>query len=557
MPVDSDAISSRLAAALAAAGDAAYLWDLDSDAILWSGRLVGIALDPTAVLATGQDLARHIYADDLPRRRSHLAEHCTADAPFRCEYRLPDGEGGLVWVEERGRVERDAQGQLRRMLGVLRVRGSCSAGPEPAGPDASYDALTGHLTTARLREAIDRVAAANQRAGVPCAFLALAIDGLAEIGRLGPECADALLVEFGRRLDLCLRVSDVTGRLGRDGFGIMLAYCPHEQIDAAARRIAQALTAAPVDTAAGPVAATVSIGAIACPKTGAGAAALIAGAQAALAEATRTGGAGWARYRATRKQREASRRELAAGAELRAALREGRLFFAYQPVVSAATGEVDYFECLLRTRDANGQVTTGSELVKLSEKLGLVGLIDRFALDAAARELAAHPGVRLGLNVSGLTAGDRRWLRSLTLLLRNRPEFGPRLVVEITETATLNDIDESARFVNALRHAGCRVALDDFGAGHTSILHLQSLAIDTVKIDGSLVRDLAAKPENQVFIRHLLGLAKGFGFATLAECVETEEDAAILRAAGVGFLQGYHVGRPSLDRAWLNGGRTW
>ena len=95
------------------------------------------------------------------------------------------------------------------------------------------------------------------------------------------------------------------------------------------------------------------------------------------------------------------------------------------------------------------------------------------------------------------------------------------------------------------------VALDDFGAGHTSLRHLQSLAVDTVKIDGSFIHNLAISKENQVFLRHLLGLAKGFGFHTVAECVASAEDAAILRDEGVGSLQGYYFGRPSLDRPWL------
>jgi EAL domain-containing protein (putative c-di-GMP-specific phosphodiesterase class I) len=102
-----------------------------------------------------------------------------------------------------------------------------------------------------------------------------------------------------------------------------------------------------------------------------------------------------------------------------------------------------------------------------------------------------------------------------------------------------------------LRDAGCSVALDDFGAGHTSLRHLQSLAVDTVKIDGSFISNLAGSPDNQVFLRHLLGLAKGFGFHTVAECVATAEDAAILRREGVGLMQGHHFGSPSLERPWL------
>jgi EAL domain-containing protein (putative c-di-GMP-specific phosphodiesterase class I) len=242
---------------------------------------------------------------------------------------------------------------------------------------------------------------------------------------------------------------------------------------------------------------------------------------------------------------------LAVGAMVKAALRQERLFFAFQPVVCAATGAVDYFECLLRMHDEAGNTVPTAEFIATIEHHRLIGLIDRFAMEKAVEELGRHPGVRLGFNVSGLTACDRPWLRLLIERLRSRPDLAHRLVVEITETAALYDLDESARFVDSLRQAGCRVALDDFGAGHTSLRHLQSLAVDIVKIDGSFVRSLTASAEKRVFLRHLLGLARGFGLGTVAECVETAEDAALLRAEGVGYLQGYHIGPPTTQRPWL------
>jgi EAL domain-containing protein (putative c-di-GMP-specific phosphodiesterase class I) len=236
---------------------------------------------------------------------------------------------------------------------------------------------------------------------------------------------------------------------------------------------------------------------------------------------------------------------------LRAALGQERLLFAFQPVVCAISGEVDYFECLLRMREPNGALIACGEFIAAAEETGLIGLIDRYVLNLAFAELATHPAVRLGFNVSGRTACDRPWLRSLMTLLRRRPEWARRLVVEITETAALDDLHESARFVDTLRHAGCRVALDDFGAGHTSLRHLQALAVDIIKIDGSFVRSLAARRENRIILRHLLGLTRGFGLGTVAEWVETADEAALLREEGVGYLQGYHFGRPTIERPWL------
>jgi EAL domain-containing protein (putative c-di-GMP-specific phosphodiesterase class I) len=247
------------------------------------------------------------------------------------------------------------------------------------------------------------------------------------------------------------------------------------------------------------------------------------------------------------------RRNTAIAETVRDALNQNRLLFAFQPVVCAVSGRIDYFECLLRMREVNDRLVACGEFITATEQVGLIGLIDRFVLERTFAELVAHPGVKLGFNVSGLTACDRPWLRELMSLLRRQPELAYRLVVEITETAALDDLDESARFVETLRHAGCRVALDDFGAGHTSLRHLQVLAVDTIKIDGSFVRSLADSRENRVILRHLLGLTRGFGLDTVAECVETAGEAMLLREEGVGFLQGYHFGRPTIERPWHSG----
>jgi EAL domain-containing protein (putative c-di-GMP-specific phosphodiesterase class I) len=233
------------------------------------------------------------------------------------------------------------------------------------------------------------------------------------------------------------------------------------------------------------------------------------------------------------------------------ALRQNRLLFAFQPVVCAATGETDYFECLLRMRDVGGSIIAGGEFITPIEQLGQIGFIDDFVLELTVRELARHPGVRLGLNISGLTACIGPWLQSFVSALQYRPDVAHRLVVEITETAALSDLEESARFVDALRRAGCRVALDDFGAGHASWQHLETLSVDTVKIDGSFVRNLADSHERRILLRDLLRRISGLGCITVAEGVENAADEAVARAEGFGYLQGYHLGAPTIERAWL------
>jgi len=545
--------SSCLSAALEAAGDVAYSWDLDLDRLEWSGRLPAAGIECAAELATGRRFAGRIHPDDLVHRQLMLANHFEREAAFDCEYRVRGAEGGFIWVHERGRAQRDGTGRPQRMLGVIRAIGDRKAEQSRLEQLANYDELTGHFNKSRLREAIDQIIAANQRIPSPAAFLSIGVDNMTMINDLfGYQAADTVLIEIGRRLDACLRVSDLIGRLGGDRFGIVLSHCPPDNIPAAAEKVIAAINSMPITTSRGPVYATVSIGGVSFPDQGLTSYDVITRAENALAEAKRAGRDCYTHYRMTHEQRERQRRGLSIGEEVQAALREDRIMFAFQPIISAATGEVDYYECLLRMRSRDGRIVPAGEFVPVLEQLGFIRLIDRYVLDKALAEVAAHPEVRLGFNISGLTAADRPWLRALTSQLRNKPEIAARVVVEITETAALYDIEESARFVSALRHTGCRVALDDFGAGHTSLRHLQCLAVDTVKIDGSFISNLAASPDSQVFLRHLLGLANGFGLHTVAEGVETAEAAAILHREGIGYLQGYYYGRPSLDRPWLD-----
>jgi EAL domain-containing protein (putative c-di-GMP-specific phosphodiesterase class I) len=238
------------------------------------------------------------------------------------------------------------------------------------------------------------------------------------------------------------------------------------------------------------------------------------------------------------------------GEEVQQALREDRLMLAFQPVVDATGHRTRWYECLLRMRDRAGELVPAGKFIPVVEQLGLMRAIDRHVLDLAIADLAAHPDVTLALNISGLTAADRSWLRALVAHLRGRPEVARRLIVEITETAALHDIEDTARFVAAVRELGCRVAIDDFGAGYTTFRHLKALTVDIVKIDGSFIRHICDSPEDQLFVRNLLSLARAFSLETVAECVEDAPAASFLAAEGLDFLQGWHFGKPEIEPDW-------
>jgi diguanylate cyclase (GGDEF)-like protein len=542
----------RLQAALTAAGDVAYDWDLATDHIEWHGSVEAmLGVRDAAAISSGRALAGRLNPDDLLLRQQRLNAHWTRHATFDCEYRVRAENGGFAWVHDRGMAVFDDAGRPTRMHGVWRVVTGRKAQELRLEQAANYDELTGHFNKKRLREALDHVVSSTLRSGGAGAYLAVGIDKLTAVNdALGHEAADAVIVAIGQRLDRCLRVSDVIGRVGGDRFGIVLANCPEEHVAVAAEKILAAVSHLPIMTQSGPVYATVSIGSATFPEQAKTSYEVMTRAETALAEAKRAGRNCFIPYRLSEEQRRQHRLGMALGDRVQRALREERLVFAYQPVVDADTGAVDYYECLLRMVGEDGLLISAGEFVPAIEQLGFIRLIDRYVLEKAVAEVVEHPGIRLGFNISGLTATDYAWLRAVTSILKGRPEAASRLVIEITETAALHDIEESARFVGTLRELGCRIALDDFGAGFTSLRHLQALAVDTVKIDGSFVRDISRNPDNLLFLRHLVGLATGLGLDTVAECVETARDVSILRREGVGYLQGYYFGKPSLERPW-------
>jgi diguanylate cyclase (GGDEF)-like protein/PAS domain S-box-containing protein len=542
----------QLHAALEAAGDLAYVWELASDKLEWHGAIMArLGESHAAALATGRSFAERIHPEDRSLRASRLEASASRGDFFECEYRLRDDEGATIWVQDRGRAELDANGAPKRLMGVLRLITDRKVEEQRLERLASYDELTGHFNRTRLCEALTQAVSSSLRSGVPGAYLAIGVDKLGTINdAFGYETADQVIIEIGQRLDRQFRESDVVGRVGGDRFGVVLTNCPAENIATVAEKILALIGQAQIATSAGPIYATVSIGSVNFPEQGKTSYDVMTRAESALAEAKRAGRDCFVPYKIAEAQQRQQRTDIALGERVQRALKQDRLVFAYQPVVNSESGAVAYHECLLRMVAEDGSIISAAAFVPVIEQLGFIRLLDRYVLERAVSEAGEHPECSLAFNISGLTATDRAWLRLLVSLLRDRPEVAGQLIVEITETAALHDIQESARFVGTLRELGCRVALDDFGAGFTSFRYMQALDVDIVKIDGSFVRNLAESHDNQIFLRHLVGLADAFGLITVAECVESARDASILRQEGVRFLQGYHFGRPTLEQPW-------
>jgi diguanylate cyclase (GGDEF)-like protein len=535
--------------AIEASGDVLYEWDINDDRMYWAGRSSDLLGSERAVEALGSGAAfnSRINPEDLPLRLKALSDHLNEGVPYDCEYRVRSDNGTFAWVHDRGAAQHSPDGEALRVVGTLRPVTARKQHEARLERLANFDELTGHLNKARLRDALEHALAFSLRCDVPGAFLVVGVDKLAWINNtFGYEVGDKVLIAIGRCLDACLRSCDIIGRIGADRFGVILGKCNEEQMARATDRILQSLRETPIEIDLAPVHVTVSIGGMAFPDHPTSAYDVMTKAETSLKQAKREGRDRFCAYQASDPQSEELRRSLDLAAQVTQAMRDRRLMLAYQPIVTEA-GEPAFYECLLRLRELDGRVIPAGSFIAAVEQLGLVRTVDRYVLELAIDTLTETPDIHLAINISGLTVSDASWLRSLRAMLIGKPEIAERLIVEITETAALHDIEESSRFITTVRDLGCRVAVDDFGAGFTSFSHLKALTIDIVKVDGSFIKNIDSNPDNQLFVRNLLGLANAFGLETVAECVETAAEAAFVAAEGVTYQQGWFYAKPSLE----------
>lgn len=547
---------ARLETAILASGDVIYEWDLATDRIEFSGD-ISFLFDSQgfAVPRTGEELQARINPEDVPRRRRALSDHFSGTSAYDCEFRLRTKQGEFQWLHDRGAVEFSPAGTPSRMSGVIRMVTLRKQQEERLEYLANFDDLTGHYNKVRLREALEHALAQSLRFGQQGVYMVIGVDHLDRINTgYGYEAGNAVLIELGRRLDNHLRAADVIGRPGGDFFGAILSACEHETAQIAAERVLQSMREHPIVVDVDNIHVTVSIGAVVFPQQSKTAVDAMTKAESAMQQAKTVGRDCLRFFELSEEQRQGYRASMDIGEEVQLALKDNRIVLAHQPVVDAKTHCVDYYECLVRMYDRQGNLVPAAQFVPAIEQLGLMRSIDNRVRDLAIRELELYPEVSLAINISGLTATERSWFRGLVARLKGRRDIAERLVVEITETAALQDIDETSRFVSALRALGCKVALDDFGSGFTTFHHLKAMTVDVVKIDGSFIRNITTDTENQIFIHNLLALAHALGVSSVAECVETREDADFLTGVGIDMLQGYYFGRPEVDAPLLGSG---
>jgi diguanylate cyclase (GGDEF)-like protein len=544
---------------LTSVGDALYRWDIESDVLSWSANAADIlSIRDAAALGSGRAFAQLVEKETAQTRLSTVTQSEQRDGGRGVSYRIQygirpqPGVDTVLWLEDTGRWFAGPDGKPTHAHGVVRVINERYENEHRLNYLARYDSLTGEFNRSQLIEILEKTLEEAIRFRSSCGFLLIAIDNLARINEsYGFEAADQLIGAVAKRIRKLMRGKDTLGRFSGNKFGIVLRDCTPDDLAIAAERMLTGVRDEMLPTAAGTIAVTVTIGGVTAPRHARTVAEVLARAQEALDTAKGQRHGSFCAYRPDIERETLRRESVRATDAIVAALNERRIFLAFETVVTAITRAPAFYECLMRVRRADGSLLGANDVVPVAERLGLLRLLDHRVLELVVEEMVATPSLQASVNVSPRSTTDPDWWAGLDSLLRANAGVAERLIVEITESAVIQDIDETRGFVSRVKDLGCRIAIDDFGAGYTSFRNLRKLGVDILKIDGAFVQNLNRSEDDRAFVRTLTDLAKRLKLATVAEWVQDEQAAKTLESWGCDYLQGAFVGLASVERPWL------
>lgn len=528
--------------------NAGYEWHLSDNTIHWTENAATVlAVDSKDLIATRDGFETLIFAGDQQVVGDRIKTAIKRPGNFEMEYRLCLESDKIFRVRDSGTVIKSPSGSPEKIIGMITLE-----------EDISGDSQQLHKALVKnpynypddfIRSLEDTIISCKQK-GVQGALLIVSIDNLPMIvDGYGHERAEQIVCSLLGMVEENLPVEGMVFRVHRDEFGVILPSCDSETLDNTARHLNEKIQRfGHQSSTAGPLHVVSTIGSVTFPSMAGTASEAFDRCHIALRSKI---GSSYSAYKDTDDNQIESIEQMELANYLHNAILDQKLQFAYQPIIDAQSGNVSYYECLLRLRSDDGKITSAGGLIPIAEKMGLINQIDQLVLEMVVEDLLRDPDVVFSFNISNLTTTNPEWMDAITNILESTPEIASRMIVEITETAAQRDLPGAAYFVASLQALGCQVALDDFGSGYTSFRQLKGLSCDIVKIDRAFTKDLVDCSDNRFFVRTLLDFTDGYGLKAVAEGVETGDVAKMLMDMGVHQMQGYYFGRPYNHRVWL------
>lgn len=414
---------------------------------------------------------------------------------------------------------------------------------------AYHDSLTGLPNRSFLLERLPDILANAERYEKKAAVLFIDLDEFKVINdSLGHSVGDLVLKSVGERLKSTIRPGDLAARLGGDEFVLVLSSIKDASDAAMAADRVNHIVAAeiPADDHP-PLIISCSIGIDVFPDNGSNAEALLRNADAALYAAKENGRNTWRFFTSDLNRRAMER--LTMDHALRHALRKDELFLEYQPQVEISSGRVVGIEALLRWRNSELGLVSPAAFIPVAENTGEIVAIGEWVLRTAcrqAKEWERNGGLcpLMAVNVSAVQFRHPSFLESVRAALADSGLEPQRLELELTETQLIENAEKVGPILRTLREMGVNLAIDDFGVGYCGLSYVRAFPFSKLKIDRSFVTSIEAVPRDAALTRAVIDLAASLEMSVVAECVETENQVALLQSLGCNDIQGYFYSRP-------------
>ncbi|HBO1214920.1 TPA: EAL domain-containing protein [Pseudomonas aeruginosa] len=459
--------------------------------------------------------------------------------------RRKSGEIYPQWLHIR--AVRNDQGQLTHYVGVFSDLSSIKRSENELDFLAHHDSLTGLPNRVLLRERIEQALENGKDRTVAGALLLIDLDHFKHINdSLGHTTGDMLLKEVSKRLQHQLDERCLLSRLGGDEFAILVENDDPEAVARLSQRILDGFNA-PFDIHCQPIYISASLGVSLYPEDASDVDHLMQHADAALFQAKDSGRNAYAFY--TRVLTARARAHVQVESALRHALDHDELRVHYQPVHDLASGRIVGVESLVRWQHPERGLVPPGEFVPVAEECGLIAALDNWVLKRACRQMREWQQRGVELEFVAVNVSSRLFNRGgLEERIANALEesgLEPRyLELEVTESAVMEDFEQSLNLLCRLRILGVNLAIDDFGTGYSSLMRLKRLPVHKLKIDQGFVAGLPGAVDDAAIARAIVALAQSMGLRVVAEGIEHQDQALFLREHGCDFGQGYWYGRP-------------